>query len=426
MTESKPLSITATRLRVFSLMVLTVLSQQSFAFPVFVEAQKFSRFFGVNRSHLIAISVSKDVKKRIPLQIDEVEDGAALVLRTPSEIRPLRESLAHPKKNDPFYGRLQSVHRLVLDDRDFSVCEAECLPSVTEAAKVLCSNPIAHVLFKVSLPSERKDAFIVDCGTSQKELPKRDSIAYDTKSLTVTTPHYAYQHVSEKNIFFRSITPTQREKPIVSKSEVKALLKPKFLFNMKFKDDDLISQITSVTRGPQSLSFEVAMALNLLAMKINNQICCDVSFYEDALYFPVVLDLPFSGSSFASGSGVFFGFETNQSEPVQTEFIPANSPDDSDAIVIKQNQNLLVIGMRRSTSQGSNATRPKIVTGKDMAKAEFMPVKSDNGIFYDIKETQQGFHHFNVWLFFGAEQDKNKLVGYAQRGPQAVTEYSVR
>lgn len=111
---------------------------------------------------------------------------------------------------------------------------------------------------------------------------------------------------------------------MLTKSELKAFLKPKYLFNMKFKDDDLVSQITSLSRGPQGLNVEVAVALNILAMKINTQICCDVSFYEDALYFPVVLDLPFSGDSFAKGSGLFLDFKQTKMQEFALNLSPDN------------------------------------------------------------------------------------------------------
>lgn len=406
-----------------SLLVLATLPKTALGFPVFIEGSNFSRLFGMGRSTLIAIAADKETKKRIPLQFDEVEDGAALVLRNPYIVRDLRASLAHPNTKDPFLGRLQSVHRMVLDDRDFLACDAECHASINATAKEICNSTAAQVLLKATLQRDAKSAFIVDCGIQPADEVMKNSVKYNEKKATIFTPQYEYSYLSEKNIFFKTIRIKGSEKPILGQSEIKALLKPKFLFNLKFRDDDLISQITSITRSPHGISLEVAMALNLLAMRINNQICCDVSFYEDALYFPVVLDLPFSGSSFADGSGVFFGFEQDNHEKVRTEYIAGKSAEQSDAIVIQQNENVLVIGMRNSSSQKKNGSRPKIVSQKDMTKMNFLPVVSRNGIFYDIRETEQGFHHFNVWIFIGSLQEKEKLIEYAQKGPQITTEY---
>ncbi|MEY2989024.1 MAG: hypothetical protein RJB13_2545 [Pseudomonadota bacterium] len=408
---------------IFGLMILMLTPRLAVAYPVFVEAKSFSRYFGLQRASLIAISSDKDTKKRIPIQIDEVEDGAALVLRNPYSIRELRGSLAHPKKNDPFFGRLQSVHRIVLDDRDFGLCDQSCQDSIQSTAREICKSPTAQVLLKVSLQRDQRSAFIVDCGIKPAENLINSSISFDEKKSTISTPKYEYTYLSDKNIFFKNIKLSGNEDPILGQSEIKAFLKPKYLFNLKFQDDDLISQITSISRNSHSLSLEVAMALNLLAMKINNQICCDVSFYEDSLYFPVVLDLPFSGSSFADGSGVFFGFQRENGAQLKTEYITAKSPDTSDAIIIEQNGSILVIGMRNSNSKRKNGARPVIVSQKDMTKMDFLPVVSKNGIFYDIQNTEKGFHHFNVWIFLGAIQDKEKLVEYAQKGPQINTEY---
>ena len=51
-----------------------------------------------------------------------------------------------------------------------------------------------------------------------------------------------------------------------------------------------------------------------------------------------------------------------------------------------------------------------------------MPVESESGIFYDIQNAKEGFQHFNVWMFFGAEEDKAKLINYAQNGPRVTVE----
>jgi len=405
------------------LLSFTVLPKPAEAYPVFVEADKFSRFFGQQRASLIAIAADKEIKTRIPLHIDEVEDGAALVLRNPYAIRELRNLLAHPKKTDPFFGRLQSVHRMVLDDRHFKLCDQVCLGSISTTAKDICQSPTAQVLFRVSLQRDQSSAFIVDCGFTPAAQQWKSEVNFDEKKRTISTQLYDYTYLSDKNIFFKTLRIKGNKSPVLEQSEVKAFLKPKFLFNLRFKDDDLISQITSISRTPHGLSLEVAMALNLLAMKINNQICCDVSFYEDSLYFPVVLDLPFSGSSFANGSGVFFGFQRESKDSLKTEYIAAESADLSDAIIIEQKESLLVIGMRNSNSKRKNGAKPKIVSQKDMSSIDFLPVESKNGIFYDIKNTEKGFQHFNVWIFLGSIKDKEKLIEYAQKGPQITAEY---
>ncbi|MEN9824938.1 MAG: hypothetical protein RI953_683, partial [Pseudomonadota bacterium] len=225
-----------------------------------------------------------------------------------------------------------------------------------------------------------------------------------------------------KNIFFSEIRNKTESKPVLNGSELKAYLKPKYLFNMKFKDDDLVSQITSLSRGPQSLNMEVAVALNILAMKINSQICCDVSFYEDALYFPVVLDLPFEGNSFAKGSGVFFGFQTEKDSGVKTEFLAAQSASDSDAILIQQGKKIIALGFRNPSQKNQTLVRPRVVSNQDMDAIKFMPVQSSSGIFYDIQNAKEGFQHFMVWMLFGDETEKSKLVEYAQRGARARVE----
>lgn len=389
--------------------------------PILLNSNQLNDLFGLERQNLIAVKAEGTSAQRVALQIDEVEDESALVLREPFEIRKLRESLAHPRRNDPFQGYLQSVHRLVLDERDFSSCDDECQKKLPAQVKTICRSPTANVLTKVSLADSKKSIFIADCSQAMEAMPSR-KIKYESSSKTLTTPKYEYVHLSDKNIFFKEIIAKNEKLPLLSKSELKVYLKPKYLFNMKFKDDDLVSQITSLSQGSQSLSLEVAVALNLLAMKINSQICCDVSFYEDALYFPVVLDLPFEGSSFAKGSGVFFGFQTDQSQNVKTEFIPSTTPDGSDAILIQQGKNLIALGFRSPNKKQQIPVRPKVVSKTDMEGLKFMPVQSPTGFFYDIKSAQKGFQHFMVWMFFGDESERAKLITLAQTGGRIQVE----
>lgn len=401
---------------VFLLGSLAVASP-ALAFPVILNSSHLSPMFGSVRNQLVAIKADEAGARRVALQIDEVEDDAALVLREPIEEFALRKKLAHPGKNDPFAGRLKSVHRIVLDDRDFATCSLECKKKLNEAVKNICMNAGAVITAKITLSDSHRELFLADCGVQMKPSLER-KIAFNANKRTISTPIYEYSYESEKNILFKSIKANQMQRPLLSKSELKAYLKPKYLFNMKFRDEDLISQITSISQGAQSLSLEVAMALNILAMKINNQICCDVSFYEDALYFPVVLDLPFSGSSFAKGSGVFFGFQTDEKSQVQTEFIPAKSPDASDAFVFRHDKTIITLGMRNPNRRNAELVRPKIVSKKETTEMAFMPVDSPTGIFYDVQTAKEGFQHFNVWMFFGREDEKEKLIDYAQYGPR--------
>lgn len=398
-----------------------LLPAKAFGYPVLLNSSQLSIFFGTPRNQLMALRWNGTQLQQAPLQIDEVEDDAVLVLREPYEVRKLRASLPHPKKKDPFLGRLQSVHRMVLDDRDFSDCGAECKNKIPTQVKTICRSSDASVLLEVSLVDANKSLFIADCGVPVAELPPRD-INYNSASKTISTQKYEYVHSSDKNIFFSEIRARPESRPVMAQSEIKAYLKPKYLFNMKFEDDDLTSQITSLSRGSQSLSLEVAVGLNILAMKINTQICCDVSFYDDALYFPVVLDLPFSGKSFAKGSGVFFGFLSDTAAKTKTEFIPSQSAEESDAILIQQDGNLIALGFRSPNKKQSALVKPKIVSSADMEKLKFTKLRSPTGIFYDIQSAQEGFQHFMVWVYFGKESERAKLTGYAQRGARARVE----
>lgn len=406
---------------IFLFSAFTAPVQIANGYPILLTGEQLESITGSSRENLIAIKSDGTNAQQVPLQIDEVEDNAALVLRNPYEVRKLREGLPHPKKADPFRGRLYSVHRIVIDDKDFATCAADCQKKIHAQIKTICASSTAINFLKITLLESQKNLFIGDCGIPVKELPARN-IKFDAKTKSISTDRYEYIYTSDKNIFFKEINLKPSKTPLLSKSELKAYLKPKYLFNMKFKDDDVVSQITSLSRGTQSLSLEVALALNILAMKINTQICCDVSFYEDSLYFPVVLDLPFAGSSFAKGSGLFFGFQTNTEGNVKTEMIPSQSPGASDAILIQQDKNLLALGFRSPTTKDAPRVKPTIVSPAELTAMKFLPVQSSSGIFYDVQNAKEGFQHFMVWMLIGQESERAKLIEYAQQGARINVE----
>ena len=179
-------------------------SSLALAYPVILNSSEITPLFGTTRSQLIALRADDQGAKRVALQIDEVEDDAALVLREPFEIRKLRGSLSHPKRNDPFAGRMQSVHRIVLDDRDFSSCTEQCSKRITESAKNVCATPYANVLLKITLAENQKQVFLVDCGIQMNVFAARD-VKYDSAKSKISTPIYEYIYQSDKNIFFKEI-----------------------------------------------------------------------------------------------------------------------------------------------------------------------------------------------------------------------------
>ena len=76
-------------------------AQEARAYPVLMEAKAFPSLGDASRDVLIAIAPCKDgAFRRIPLQFDEVEHGAAVVFRKPSTSLSIRKEHAHPSNKD--------------------------------------------------------------------------------------------------------------------------------------------------------------------------------------------------------------------------------------------------------------------------------------------------------------------------------------
>lgn len=401
------------------------------AYPVLITSDAVPWLMESSHSHLIAIApqIAKEWR-RIPLQIDEVEDGAAIVFRQPTKITPLRKDLAHPGESDPFEGILDSVHRLVIDDDDFETCDEKCLSSALSEAKKLCNMKDGESsnrlnLTKIDLKYKNKSAFIANCRNEIKN-EFQSKVKVDLERQTFTSDTFTYKFRGKKNILLDRITLEPEDKEILGPSELQVYLKPKYFVNMRFDDKDLISRVTSYTAGPLSTGVEVSFALNVLSFKINPQICCDVSIYKDALYFPVMLDLPFEGSSFAKGSGLFYGLNYAGDVAKDIEFFAPKKNKDgagskvstssSSALLIKNNDKLISVGFRGRTQEDGANFAPSLAYPADLKKSGFPNVKSKFGLYYDVTKLKKGFHNFNVWFYVGTEKNAEQLAEYAKNG----------
>jgi|GEM_PF-640447 len=400
------------------------------AYPVLMEAKTLSILLGSPRSNLMAMAPGADGSfRRVPLQIDEVEDGAAIVFRKPTTSTALRKDHAHPSNKDPFEGRLDEVHRVVTDDELYGVCDDACnMRAKVEARKQCGVSPAAAVtLVRVDLKFRKTSAFIVDCHKSQKADPK-EAIKVDMKERTFSTKSYQYKYKDKKNILFESIDLLPEKKSVLRNGELLVYLKPKYVFNMQFGEKDLVSRITSVTQGPVSTGVEVAFSLDVLSFKVNSQICCDMSVYKDSFYFPVMIDLPFEGSSFKRGSGLYYGLDMDGDPTKDVKYLAEKLADykfadvkapkegGSSALLVQSGDKIVAVGFRSLKTDAGDKAAPLVAFPADLKKIEFPDVKSRFGLFYDVTSLAKGFHNFNVWFYVGSKDQEAMLGEYAKNG----------
>jgi hypothetical protein len=248
------------------------------------------------------------------------------------------------------------------------------------------------------------------------------------KERTFATSNYSYTYKNKKNILFDNITLMPEKRRLLTDGELMVYLKPKYVFNMQFAENDLVSRVTSVTQGPLSTGVEVAFSLDVLSFKVNSQICCDVSLYKDSLYFPVMLDLPFEGSSFKKGSGLFYGLNVDgdvkkdvtflADKLADYQFVEAKAPRSggSSALLVQSGDKIVAVGFRSMKADKGEMSSPLVAFPEDLKKIEFPEVKSKFGLFYDVTSLAKGFHHFNVWFYVGRKDQEALLGEYARNG----------
>ena len=341
------------------------------AYPVMLTGVDLKTLVGVQRNRMIAFKIKPDMTGvKTPIQFDEIEDGSAIVFRKPSAILPIRKDHPHPSKNDPFRGTFEDVHRLSMDDQEFATCDAKCELKAPEIAKALCgqSEQSRVELVRVDLKHLKTTAFVAGCNSQQNE-PKALPVTVDFKNRTFSTPSYSYTFKDRRNILFESISVPSGGEKIFNNSELMVFLKPKYVFNLQFSEKDIVSRVTSVSQGPVSTGIEIAFALDVLSFKVNSQICCDMSMYKDSFYFPVMIDLPFEGSSFKKGSGLYYGlnakidlakdlksFAPNMSD-YKFEDNPKPSDGGSSALLVSHGDKLIAVGFQSMKNTDPNAVK---------------------------------------------------------------------
>jgi hypothetical protein len=392
------------------------------AYPVLVPVRQIPWMVGTKRENLIAMAYKDDQWKRIPLQLEEIEEDIAIVFRNPTESWPVRKKLHKPKTADPFEGYLDLYHRAIVDDEDAGECNSECESTLNAGAQKLCAgNKYRNYSRKarIDLDYTKRTAFIVDCMSKQID-PFKTTSTHDKDNFTFKGETFDFHYKGKSSVMLDQFRVGTDRKPVLTNTEMHVFLSPKFMFNIHFEDDDVTAEISSVTYGPISLSVEIATSLSVFIFQINKQICCDINVFKDSLYFPIMLELPYNGDSFTKGSGLFFGYHLP--EDTRYEFFPVTEAKDNrpargaTAVVLEREGKLVTIGFGNLKSIDGKDLAPREENRNDLKKIGFPSVSSHSGIFYDATQLPDGFNHFDVWFFVGNENDRPKLLDYARHG----------
>jgi hypothetical protein len=404
---------------------LTTAPKVAQAYPVLLPAKDLPWMMGAKREHLLAIAKAPDGTWRaIPSQAEEIEEDVAIVFREPTESLPIRSKLRRPKKRDPFEGYFEKYHRLILDDKDFGPCDEACQAEARLQADRLCDKGSVTSysrMARIDLEYSKSTAFLVDCQAPQKPFPASPTIV-DRKTRTMSGRDFSFHYKNDNSVMLDTIKVGKagERKDLLVGTEMRVFLKPKFMFNLEFANEDVHAEISSITHEPLSHGVEIATALNVMVFQFNKQICCDINIFDDSIYFPVMLDLPYNGDSFVPGSGLFYGF--NVTDGTQYEFFPAKTEDGSNrratrsatAMTLTREGKIVTIGFGNLKGHSGAVLAPSREGKVQLAAKGFTKVKNDEGIFYDVTKLPEGFNYFTVWMYVGDVSEREKLLEYAR------------
>lgn len=314
-------------------------SATTHAYPLVLKVKDVPDLQYSRRNTLIAAvpATGGTTLKRIPMAIDEMEDDALLVIRKPTKELPVRKKLHHPKQRDPFQGSLQNVHRVVIDEAEFAACDEKCVNQVRIESKKLCEiEPESRnepTITRIDLSVKKTTGFIINCGrvvSGNFETP----VKLDSDKRQFNSPFLSLQYHKKSPIVFEKVALEGDKNVFFDNSQLEVLVKPKLFVSVHFTEDDLQSEITSYQEQGVGTSAELAMKLKTLGFTTSFEICCDISVYNDSFYFPVVVDLPFKGSSTRQGSGIFYGFNFlgDIAKDVETQLVSYDKIEKSDTV----------------------------------------------------------------------------------------------
>lgn len=395
------------------------------AYPLVIKVKDVTDLQYTRRNTLVAAVPTATGLKRIPIGFDELEDDSLLVIRKPTKELPIRKKLHHPKNNDPFQGALQLVHRLVIDESEFAACDDKCVAQARVDARRVCEyDPESKVdlsLTRIDLNTRKTTGFLINCGkvvTDTFESP----VKIDVDKRKISSNQIVLQYQKASPVVFEEISFPKDQTKFFDNSQLEVLVKPKLFVNVHFTEDDLKTEITSYQEQGVGTSAELAMKLKTFGFSTGFEICCDITVFNDAFYFPVVVDLPFKGTSTRKGSGIFYGF--NYTGDLKTDVhtklpnyanMEKSDPLSSAVVAFQRGEHVLSIGVRSADKDGK--VRAALISPEEAKKIGFDSKKSNTGVYLDITGMKEsGLHKFEIWFYAGKASDMSLLQEYAQSG----------
>lgn len=398
------------------------LSTVAQAFPVLIPGTELPGFIGHKQDTLVAFAVSSDKSwKRVPFQVDELEEGGFLVVRNPTRALPERKDFEHARDKDPFEGAISEVHRVIFDDADFEKCDEKCASGAIAAAQNFCGlqqkQPQPYMV-RIDLSYRKTTLFFASCNgrIPAGNKPSNAGPAVDFSMRTLKGEEFNLTYSPKSPVLVEKLTVGGGDLDVFSGS-LAVSLKPGSLLSLKYTEDDLPSVITSYDSKALATALELASSKRILGVRVSSQVCCDMSVYKDAFYFPVIIEPPFNVSSLRKGSEIRYGFRHKEKGAlkIQTDMPLEGSsekkiPRGTGYVVLDEENAVLGLGIRSRSENKAGI----YVTG---LRVDGKPVSDQLGFLIDL--AAQEFKkpiHYEVWFYMGNRNQKDIVKEYSQNG----------
>lgn len=384
----------------------------------------------IHRKNLVAMGRKNNRWEQIPLQIEEMEHGAQVV-RTPQTIFSTRKSLPKPRRADPYSGYLHNMHRITIEDQGLQrikTSQAQWLKK--RALKSVCQASQGKPdLYWIQSKTLRKEFILIDCPKKVKEIkPRPIQVNVQMSKNRILGKNYAFHYENNESLLPTGLTWGENQKANILIRREEFIGQVRKILDFEFTDQDVKYYPTSYEKKPLSSTLEVASEIKLGSiLSVDPIICCDVSFYNEAITFPVILDTPVPGRIFSRPSGVFVGLQhKNGTKTFKQQsqfhlphlkkqgFISSIAHKGFITFENETGSHVAVISLGGDLKEG---IYPSYAENRIMNQIEDFPiVKSPLGVYYDITGLKSRQTNFEVWLFFGKTKERKKLERMAKFG----------
>lgn len=342
-------------------------------------------------------------------------------MRKPSLELETRKNLNKPKKKDPFKGLISQYHRISLNESLLEKIPTDISNKIKEEANKFCDynkenkeKNDAKNIFELKLSYKEATAFIIECNNKLKlEFPKIGT--FDINSYEFSSNKIASTINKDTPLLIEKLISKKNNRTLINKTSFEMKLKTKFLLSSSIQAKEIKSKITSVYEGPVSTQIELATAFKILGISKGLDVCCDVSFYDDAFYLPILVDMPISGSSLKSKSGIGYGidiakdmekslFSLLERTDKVGETMNANKKN---TVFFNNDDEVVAIMLKDKNSNKNSDLKISFGPSGDLTKYDFDLLDFSHAFHVDLANDKlKGRQQFEIWFYIGKKREE--------------------